>query len=151
MVCLPAVGKGCGLRSHGRHRILAGALCGQSPQRQAASPALAPQSPPAHRAALPTAARLRCFALVLPAAAAPCWQRWATRPQQPAPCHRFLLAAVAACQSTRQRCASGAVKVASHPEGSRRRRMEAWSSGTFSIADEACWQAQASSFYHYST
>ena len=49
------------------------------------------------------------------------------------------------------RCASGAVKVASHPEGSRRRRMESGSSGTFSIADEACWQAQASSFYHYST
>ena len=42
MICLPLVGKGCGLRPHGRHRILAGALCGQSPQRQAASPALAP-------------------------------------------------------------------------------------------------------------
>ena len=65
--------------------------------------------PPAHRAALPAAARPGCFALESVAAAAPCWQRWARCPQRPAPCRRFLLAAVAALpiDAARMRFGSG--------------------------------------------
>ena len=91
MICLPLVGKGGGSRPHGRHRILAGAFCGLSPQRQAASPALVPLArqdtvPPSRPPLGECALRFNQVA-----AAAPCWQRWASQcPQRPAPCRRFL-------------------------------------------------------------
>ena len=108
---------------------------GETPAAAGCLPSPRSARPPAHRAALPAAARESASRLSTGSGGTMLAAVGKLCPQQPAPCRRFLLAAVAACQSTRQRCASGTVKVASHPEGSRRRRMESGSSGTFSTPD----------------
>ena len=76
---LPPVGReGMRLTASRAAPYPGGCLMRAKPAAAGCLPSPRSARPPGHRAALPAAARLRCFALESVAAAAPCWQRWAS-------------------------------------------------------------------------
>ena len=125
-------GNGCGYGLQGGTVHWRVPFAGKARSRQAASPALAPQSPPAHRATLPAFARLRCFALIYRLRRHRGCQRWASCAHSGnPPCPRLLIALCIDAAGMRFEDVIRVWIIAR----SRSRRMEVGSSGTFSTPD----------------